>query len=353
MKIWRWIYPGLYGLLIYACVRLITDSASRYNVLLHRSVWINLGEIAGVVFVGYASFLMLRWYENKHKTAVISGWKQVFREFAVLACYNLLLVNSTMGVLVALTDNGMDFHDFVIINTIPQLFILVSYSIRRGNYFLKSYVDSRLQLQQIEKDKIEAELSLLKSQYHPHFLFNSLNTIYFQMDESTEEAKKTVEKLSELLRYQLYEEKENKVSLSKELDHIGSYIDLQKVRHSARLSVEINLDAGVTNKKVYPLLFMPLVENAFKYAGGSKCITIRMADRPGTNGEDIIEFYIANSIDRVAKTFSQHIQVSAGGLGLVNLRRRLELLYPGKYELAGAENGDKYEARLNLCLNDN
>ena len=316
-------------------------------------MWISVIEIVSTVLVGYLTYFMLVWYERQHKNVAITGWKQVFREFAGLAFFNFLLMNSTISVMTATTDDGMSLHDFITINTIPLLFVLVFYSIRRGNYFLKSYVDSKLQLQKIEKDKVDTELELLKGQYHPHFLFNSLNTVYFQMDESVEEAKKTIEKLSELLRYQLYEEKEHKVSLGRELDHIGSYIDLQRVRHGADLEIEINLDAGIVNKKVYPLLFMPLVENAFKYVGGAKNISIKVTDMADVRGKDTIEFCVANSVDPKVYELNPSIHQRSGGLGLVNLKRRLELLYPGHFELRNREVENRYEARLILSLNEN
>lgn len=345
------MYPGLFGLLIYACVRLITDSASRYNVLLERKWWINAIEIVTVVAVGYLTFRMLDWYEEKHKGGAFKSWKQVFKEFAGLAFWNMLLMNATVGVMTATTDDGMDFHDFVIVNTIPLLFVLVVYSVRRGNYFLRSYIDSKVKLERIQKDKADTELALLKSQYHPHFLFNSLNTIYFQMDENIGEAKRTIEKLSDLLRYQLYEEKENRVSLAKELDHIGSYIDLQKVRHGSALELDMNLDAGIMNKKVYPLLFMPLVENAFKYVGGGKQIRIKVTDL-GDAGENTLEFCVSNSLEPKAALVN-NTQPNRGGLGLLNLRKRLELLYPGRFELNTAQHEQHFEARLKLSLDEN
>lgn len=346
-KFWRWLYPGLYGLLIYLCVRLITDSASRYNVLFKRDWRINAIEIVAIFIVGYLAHFLLGWYENRHKQAAFKGWKTVFREFAGLALWNNLLMNTTIGVLVATTDDGMDLHDFVIVNTIPLLFVLVTYSIRRGNFFLKSYVDSKLRLERLEKDKVDTELSLLKSQYHPHFLFNALNTIYFQMDESTDDAKKTVEKLSELLRYQLYDEHEQQVPLSRELDYISSYIDLQKVRHGSAIELIWNADPAVSSEKIYPLLLMPLVENAFKYLGGPKRIAMEVEGRAG----QWLGFKVTNTLEPMLE---QGISVKGHrkGLGLANLRRRLELLYGDRFELKTEHRNDVYFASLKLRLNE-
>lgn len=338
MIFWKKLYPGLYGLLIYTCIRLITDTASQYNVLLYRNIHNNILEIIASILLGYLIFFILRTFEKSKQTTLKINPREILKEFGSLSLVTFVSINSTIGVLVATTDDGMDSHDFVVINLIPLLFVLVAYSIRRGNSLLKSYINQKLELERTKRDKAETELEFLKGQYHPHFLFNALNTIYFQMDESTEQAKKTLEKLSDLLRYQLYENQQGKVPLMKELDFIKKYAVLQKERLPADVKMEIHFEINKKNE-IYPLLLMPLVENAFKYVNGEeKYILLHAA-----TDEKTFTFNVTNS-------YNQQINHSEySGLGLTNLKRRLQLLYPG-YSLETKAEKDQFFVQLKLQL---
>lgn len=168
-------------------------------------------------------------------------------------------------------------------------------------------------------DQLQAELKFLKAQLHPHFIFNALNTIYFQMDEDVAAAKKSVEQFSELLRYQLYDQQQT-VPVSHEIQYLESFIKLQQVRASEKLSLKVEFDPQLNGQQIYPLLFFPLVENAFKYVGGDYKISIHTQVE-----QDNILFNIQNSIPA-------HITRKTG-IGLENLKRRLELLYSDKHSL--------------------
>jgi LytS/YehU family sensor histidine kinase len=236
----------------------------------------------------------------------------------------------------ALTDDGMQWWDFVDINTIPTLYSLVLYGIIRSNTFLKAHISSKMQLEKITNDKLQTELKFLKAQYHPHFLFNALNTIYFQMDEDVAAAKKSVEKFSELLRYQLYDQQQT-VPVSQELHYLQNFILLQQTRSSEKLQLETFFDPALDDQQVYPLLFLPLVENAFKYVGGDYHLQINAALHNGT-----IEFNVANGVPTSIP------EREAKGIGLENLRRRLELLYPGKHTFTTDKTPDSFTAVLTL-----
>jgi sensor histidine kinase YesM len=141
------------------------------------------------------------------------------------------------------------------------------------------------------------------------------------MDENVGEAKKTVERFSELLRYQLYDQQQT-VSISQEINYLQNFIDIQKIRTSERLQLHTYFDTALNGQQVYPLLFLPLVENAFKYAGGDYKINIDMKLQPGS-----IEFSVSNSLPQQVQSKKEN------GIGLENLSRRLALLYPGKHQL--------------------
>ncbi len=342
-----WIQPIFFGLLVYVSIRLI-DNPDQGGFPSTRPLSIYLLEFVMAIAVGYvfeACFRLLeKWFNRDFKPSSQSIVKEMVVAYFVFA----VAVNSTVTVFVFYTDDGLSLRDFVQINIIPILYLLLIFMVRRGRYYLRSLVDQAQRLEQIEKDGVETELALLKSQYHPHFLFNSLNTIYFQMDESVDDAKKTVEKLSELLRYQLYEEKDNKITVARELDHINAFIDLQKVRHGSSLQIDLNLDAGIVNKKVYPMLFIPLVENAFKYVGGEKLISLKVCDV----GNHQLELTITNSVEPIVVDSNMAGDIKSKGLGLLNLKRRLELLYPNRYSLETESVRSMFIARLKLILDE-
>ncbi|MCG7859398.1 histidine kinase, partial [Flavihumibacter sediminis] len=116
--------------------------------------------------------------------------------------------------------------------------------------------EQALQLERINKDKLENELQLLKAQFHPHFLFNALNTLYFQIEEQNTSARFTLEKLSDLLRYQLYDQ-DAKVPLERELAHLKNFIDLQQQRANSQLDLVINWPSSTHQAQLYPLLLLP------------------------------------------------------------------------------------------------
>jgi Putative regulator of cell autolysis len=116
--------------------------------------------------------------------------------------------------------------------------------------------------------QVETELKFLKAQFHPHFLFNALNTIYFQIDEKNETPRRTIEQLSDLLRYQLYDVNQA-VTIEQEINFLLTYINLQKVRMKESLKLDVNFNPELKNQKIHSLLLFPLVENALKYVGES------------------------------------------------------------------------------------
>ena len=138
----------------------------------------------------------------------------------------------------------------------------------------------RLQLEKIKNDQLQTELKFLKAQYHPHFLFNVLNTVYFQIDENNEAPRHTLEQLSDLLRYQLYNDGE-KVQVRVEVEYLKQYISLCKLRATKRLQLQVHFDEMEAQVEIYPLLFVPLVENAFKYVGGNYFIAMDMCLKEG------------------------------------------------------------------------
>jgi two-component system LytT family sensor kinase len=341
MKVfWKYIFPALYGLLVYYTIRLLADSSSGMRFW-YRPLLLNTIEVICSIIMGYFfmwSFNKLFYYFDQKRAADFS-YKRIAHELLYVFMVNLVVQNITILPMAAFTDDGLQWYDVVDINIIPLLYSLIYYGVRRSHIFLQAYVQNRLQLEKIANDQLQTELKFLRAQYHPHFLFNALNTIYFQMDEDVTAAKKTVESFSELLRYQLYDQQQT-VSISNEVQYLQNFIDLQKIRSSKKLQLHVDFDNHLGDEQVYPLLFLPLVENAFKYVGGSFYIHMQLIKQ-----EDGICFTVENSIpDMISFT-------KKGGIGLDNLKRRLELLYPGRHTLNTQTKEGSFLAELKLTLN--
>ncbi|QXV67579.1 hypothetical protein FPZ42_17740 [Mucilaginibacter achroorhodeus] len=202
------------------------------------------------------------------------------------------------------------------------------------------FLNERVQ-RDLENQRLTAELSFLKSQINPHFLFNSLNSIYslaYQKSDTTPEA---ILKLSEIMRYMLYECNDNKVDLSKELQYLQNYIDLQKIRFGNKAFINFEVLGEVTNQQIVPLMLISFIENAFKHGIANdphQPIVLRINVEDGR-----LFFFIQN------KKHS-HNRDAIGGIGLPNVRRRLDLLYPGKYNLEIRDEADTYTCQLSLVL---
>ena len=199
--------------------------------------------------------------------------------------------------------------------------------------------------QEEKKERTEAELKNLRQQLNPHFLFNTLNKIYALIAISPDKAQESMLELSKLLRYVLYENNGNFVSLEHELNFIHNYVELMRIRLNSDVDMKINIDVTEKNKVVAPLLFITLIENAFKHGISptqSSFIDINIHQ----NKEKQLNCTIRNSY--FPKDDSDQ---SGSGIGLENLRRRLEILYPHKHILRTEKEGDIFVAELIIPLN--
>lgn len=196
-----------------------------------------------------------------------------------------------------------------------------------------------------EKQKTEVELKALKAQINPHFFFNTLNSIYSMALDKDNRLPATVLQLSNLMRYFLYESKDNFIPLEKELTVVNNYISLQKIRSGENLQVEIKKEGDITNQKIAPLLLITFLENAFKHgakgSSGNTFVRLFMQIQKSQ-----LNFTIENnkgSVDEVELN-------SYKGVGLENVNRQLELLYPGKHKLDIKNPDDRFVVQLHLSL---
>jgi two-component system, LytTR family, sensor kinase len=203
--------------------------------------------------------------------------------------------------------------------------------------------------QQLVTRTMQSELRFLKSQINPHFLFNTLNNLYALTLKKSDKAPDIVLKLSEIMRYMLYECNERRVLLSKEIQYIQNYLDLERLRQPASSEISFVTEGRVSEQMIAPLLFVPFVENSFKHGlnhhlQGSGFVRLRLRVQ-----DNDLEFYIENSKTAVALPRQDH--PVSGGIGLVNVRQRLDMLYPDHYELTTEDAPDFYAITLHLDMN--
>lgn len=205
--------------------------------------------------------------------------------------------------------------------------------------------DLQRKLLETEKEKVDMELSALKSQINPHFFFNTLNSIYSMSLEKDERLPSTVLQLSDMMRYFLYESREDFVPLDKEIKVLQDYISLQKIRSTENLDLETAINEVSGRHKIAPFLLITFVENAFKHGakGSTGGAFIRIALQVDAA---VLNFKIENNKGWVDEVESG----SHKGLGLENVKRRLELLYPSKHELKITDNVDRFIVNLHLQL---
>lgn len=337
--LYRFFSPMILGIVMFNCIRLTTDLL-RDGTLWPGSMKYHLSALLVTITMCYVFDFENRYFLSRIKPKLQLS---AIMEYALMILKVLVIMNLVLfvGERTELLYLGNLLTDYVVVNVICIPFFLIYYIILRSNQIEEDYNRQTLQLEKARLEQLEMELKFLKSQYHPHFLFNALNTVYFQIDEKNLLPRRTLEMISDLLRYQLYGGNQM-VSIQEEINYMRTYIDLQKMRMSERLQLHVEFPSGLECTTIYPLLFLPLIENAFKYVGGAYRLDIRMTWEP-----DKISFYIRNSVPDIPIP----INPVKKGIGLENLKRRLALLYPDKYTLETSLLNNEYVVQLILEIN--
>jgi LytS/YehU family sensor histidine kinase len=226
-------------------------------------------------------------------------------------------------------------------NVIPHFFLVIAGAAFK---FMFDQITLQRKIAELAKEKAEAELNFLKSQINPHFLFNSLNSVYFLIDKNNPDAREALHKFSDMLRYQLYEVNGERIPIEKEINYLQDYVHLQQLRKDENYKVQFNCSPEVKNFSIEPLLLIPFVENAFKHIshrpGGSNYVKLDL-----TRSNGYFEFEVENSHEKGIYTTEQH-----GGIGMSNVKRRLELLYPDTHKLEVSEEPDSFKINLKLKI---
>lgn len=231
------------------------------------------------------------------------------------------------------------FHRVTIYTMFP-IFLSVAASLLFR--FLHDFIDQEAHRTELENARLKAELAFLRSQISPHFMFNVLNSIVSLARKKSDLVEPVVLQLSDLMRYMLYESDGKKVTIEKEIKYLNSYVDLQRLRFGDDIELHFSVKNILPHLYIEPMLLIPFVENAFKHGVGAveqPVIDISLQ----AIGETLV-FRVVNKID---PTQPRH-KDAASGIGLPNVQRRLNLLYPGSHELRFRAVGAQYEVLLSL-----
>jgi hypothetical protein len=262
----------------------------------------------------------------------------------------LLLVS---GLCISAAFVNFSLYDFVIDKLFPNLYyisyfriwelflIIAGYLIFTSVIFLIWQYGNLL----IERrDAARNELSALKAQINPHFLFNNLNTIYSMAEQKDRRTPEVILKLSDFLRYVLYDTSSEKIQLEKEVEMIKTYVGLQKERiNPETTTIELEIDGDFSEVEIAPLLLLPLAENCFKHGIGKSAGTIRIEI---SFDENQLLFKTENRVTPREKTNSEE----NGGIGISNVEKRLSLIYPGRYTLEYHEKGGIFRMEMKIDL---
>jgi two-component system LytT family sensor kinase len=296
----------------------------------------------------YLVFIAANYYFNIYFVVPRYLYKQKYLAFILLFGAGIMIAAFARVPLAALLNASYFFPgqpqptlSAIFIASLLNIFIWTAL-LTAGKIAIDRYHFQR-RLENVEIEKAKAELDFLNAQLNPHFLFNSLNSIYGQIDKHNTTARNMVLTFSEMLRYQLYECNKTSIDIGEEINYLRNYVRLQQVRKNDTLTVNFQVDESVKNFFVAPLLFIAFVENAFKHVGNNKNsskidITFR-ADK------NVLQFCCVNSKENNSRPDDAH-----KGIGVENAKRRLVLHYGESHVLKIINEDSFYRVDLNLQL---
>ena len=209
------------------------------------------------------------------------------------------------------------------------------------------YIKFRNKASALQKTQLETELAYLKSQIQPHFFFNTLNNLYSLTLDKNDKAPETVIKLSDLMSYVIYDSAKSLVALEDEINHIKTYIDLERLRYGDRLHLTLGIQGAIDHIQVPPLLFIPYIENAFKHGASTtdNCIPIEICFKAC---DGVLQFSCKNKVSADRDIHKKLLKKSHYGIGLKNTERRLNLRYGNRYDLSVQEKDSQFKVDLKI-----
>jgi hypothetical protein len=331
----RWVYHTLFWLALIPLM-LLLPSQQEVGWLMRWLAFMVNGLLYGLIVYFNLLYLIPRYLSGKR-----------------FARYSLLLILSVL----LLTPIRV-FILFILMEGYPEVqadlkvsqvwYFLITFFVVGMSTVMKvfsEWVRYQRDRQELVTKNMQSELKFLKSQINPHFLFNTLNSLYALTIKKDDRAPEIVIKLSEMLRYMLYESNAARVSLEKEINYIKNYLELEQLRQGGEADIQFHLKGEVNHQSIAPLMFIPFLENAFKHGlnhqmgKGFVHATLEVQDQK-------VHLLIENSKP-------EHIPLQpqkSGGIGMVNVRRRLDLIYPDRHRLLVENNPKTYKVDMRLEL---
>jgi two-component system LytT family sensor kinase len=329
-----------------------------YTIWIHMLVWLAFFLIP-LLFIesgrGRERFMILGWsiqvlmvcYFYYNYLFLIPKFllrKKIWMYFLMLVL-GLVAVSGLNIVFILGTNNLVEHHHpFSLWRTalVPFYPAIMAFALSSALRITMEWFNNERQKKEMEAEKLSSELAFLKSQVNPHFLFNILNNICSLARKKSDETENAIIKLSQIMRYMLQDSKDEKVNLEKEVEYLQSYIELQRLRLPEQVKIDFTINGQPELITIEPLLLIPFVENAFKHGVSyqdSSEISIHLDIK-----KQSLSFSVRNNIARHAGNAVEQ----GSGIGLKNVMRRLELLYPNRHQLNIRDDGSKYLVELEI-----
>lgn len=331
-----WLIHGVFWVIVFFTM-LMTGQNGSLSVLGVVRILINITFYMLVVYINLG-YLIPKYLNQKN-----------FMTYVMLLLAMVAVFTPIKVLLLYITFEDAEPREMLVMN--QHTIFLLLFLIAGGSTIIKIISDwqkHQRDRKDLETRRMQSEIKFLKSQINPHFLFNTLNSLYALTLMKSDKAPEIVIKLSEMMRYMLYESNERRVPLQKEVNYIENYLELETLRQSGRPDIQFNLEGNISEQTIAPLLFIPFLENSFKHGlnhqinEGYVHVTLKVL-------ENKLLLRIVNSKPSNPQT-APPTDKKSGGIGLVNVQRRLNLLYPNQFKLDIIENETEHIVELSLAL---
>ena len=333
-RVWRHVAFWILHTLFFAFFWQITNPDSEANWILTTGMWIPVRILYcyPLMYWVVPKFLLNGKYTQFAIIIIlwfIAGYflNYLFRAYVFIPLRDALHYESV-------NRNPWNTPSFLVLTTtagMTSMMVLFRYWFRKQQEWM-----------QAEKEKVTAELQLLKAQVHPHFLFNTLNNIYSFSLENSPKTPGLILKLSSLLSYMLYDCKVEEVLLEKEIEVMKNYLDLETERYGNKIEISLNIEGDIKNKCIAPLLLLPFLENAFKHG------TSEQLEKPWLSMDVAVKQNTMRC--KIVNSKNDSVPVNKNGIGIQNVKKRLDFLYPGKHELKMTDEGNFFVVSLFIDL---
>lgn len=329
-----WVTHGVFWALVFMLM-LMAGNENGTSVLEITRILINIAFYMLVVYINLG-YLIPKFLNQKN-----------FMTYVLLLLAMVAVFTPIKVMLLYITYEEVDPREFLVMN--QHTIFLLLFTIAGGSTVIKIISDwqrHQRDRKDLETQRMQSEIKFLKSQINPHFLFNTLNSLYALTLKKSDKAPEIVIKLSEMMRYMLYESNERRVPLQKEVNYIQNYLALEALRQSGHADIRFNVEGQITDQTIAPLIFIPFLENSFKHglnhqiSDGYVHVTMKVLDNK----------LLLRILNSKPAQLPQPSEKTSGGIGLANVQRRLNLLYPNQYKLDIEDSDKEHIVELSLAL---